>query len=83
MLVAATWIPGSLGGILHIAPLELWGITGGYIGASWAMPAALVGLATRRWARDQGAPQPVVGGWIVGSATAVVLLIGAAACVGT
>jgi hypothetical protein len=83
MLVAATWIPGSLGGILHFAPLELWGIGGGYIGASWAMPASLVGLATRRWARDEGAPRPAVWGWVVGSATAVILLIGAGACIGS
>jgi hypothetical protein len=82
MLIGVTWIPGSLGGTLHLASFEGWGVTAGYLGASWAMPASLVGLATGRWARDRGAARPVVWGWAVGSTAAVVLLVGAAACVG-
>ena len=82
LLVAVTCIPGSLGGILHLASFEAWGVTAGYLGASWAVPASFVGLATKRWARDRGAVRAVVWGWAVGSTAAVVLLVGAAACVG-
>jgi len=57
-------------------------VTAGYLGASWAVPASLVGLATSRWARDRGAARAVVWGGALGSAASVVLLVGAAACVG-
>jgi len=82
MLVAVTWIPGSLGGAFHAAFFESWGVWAGYIGASWGIPAALVGLATARWARDRGSARAVAWGWAVGSTAAVVLLVGAAAFIG-
>lgn len=82
MLVALTWIPGSLGGALHLSIFEAWGVAAGYLGASWAAPASLVGLATSRWVRDRGGARPVAWGWAAGSTAAVVLLVGAAAFVG-
>src|SRR5579862_7366329 len=83
LLVAATWIPGILGAAAQVTPLEYWSVTGGYIGASWAMPGAMIGLATQRWARRQAKAGPLVWGWAVGASTAGVLLIGAATCFGS
>jgi hypothetical protein len=83
LVVAATWLPGVVGRILHLAPLHLWGVASGYTGVSWAVPALLLGIATRRWARDRGARWPHVAALAAGVATGVMLLVGAAALIGT
>jgi hypothetical protein len=83
LVVAATWLPGVVGRILHLAPLKLWGVASGYAGVSWAVPALLLGIATRRWARDRRARWTNVAALAAGVAAGVMLLVGAAALVGT
>lgn len=83
LVVTATWLPGMVGRILHLAPLKLWGAASGYTGVSWAVPALLLGIATRRWAQHRGARWPHVAALTAGVATGVTLLVGAAALVGT
>jgi hypothetical protein len=83
LVVAATWLPGALGRILQIAPFKLWGVASGYTGVSWALPALMIGIATRRWVRDRDARWPAASAPIAGLAASVMLLIGAAAVVGT
>ena len=77
VLVALTWIPGALA---HRHP---WAVAVGYTGIGWALPAALIGLATQRWSRALGASLPAVWGYTVGIAAAGVLLVGAATAIGT
>jgi hypothetical protein len=83
LVVAATWLPGVVGRILHLTSLHLWGVASGYTGVSWAVPALLLGIATRRWAQDRGVRWPDLAAVAAGVATGVMLLVGAAALTGT
>ena len=81
-IVAVTWVPGVVGGLLGISLLRSWSVTSGYAGFSWALPALFVGLAASRVARDRGRPWQRAYGVTVGVATALVLLVGAAGVIG-
>jgi hypothetical protein len=81
-LLAATWLPGILGGVPGLAGLGWWGQTSGYLGLSWAAPAILIGLAAGRAVRRVGLPGYTAAGGLVGLASAFALLLGAAQIIG-
>ncbi len=83
VLVVLTWVPGALGGAVHLSLLRSWGVASGYAGISWALPAFLVGLAASRAARDRGLAWKRAPGVAVGVAAAIVLALGAASVVGS
>jgi hypothetical protein len=82
VIIVVTWVPGAAGDFLGISLLRSWGVTSGYTGFSWALPAFLVGLAAARAARYRGRPWQRAHGVTVGVATAIVLVVGAATVVG-
>ena len=81
-VVLVTWLPGAIGGALHVSPLKSWGVASGYAGLSWAFPAFLIGLAVARTARDRGLPWQGAQGAAAGVVSAIVLVTGAASIVG-
>jgi len=81
-LLAATWIPGVLGEILHLSFLRAWGSTSGYLGLSWALPGLIVGLTVDRSARARGLRAHRFVGVVAAAASIALLLVAAAKLIG-
>ena len=62
--------------------LGWWGSESGYLGLSWAIPACLIGVAADRALQRANLPWHTAAGWLAGTASATVLLLGAAQIIG-
>jgi hypothetical protein len=82
VVVCFTWLPGVVGSALGLGALTWWGTRSGYLGLSWLVPGALVGLAAARAARSHGLPGSEAAGWLTGACAAALFLVGAAQIVG-
>jgi hypothetical protein len=81
-LLLLTWLPAAAGAV-GAQPLATWAVAAGYLGVSWALPALLVRAAVRDWADNRGVPCHGAIGVIAGALFGVILLVIAAAAIGS
>jgi hypothetical protein len=73
--VLSVWVPVLISLRFPVYALDYWGVLSGYIGVSWAAPAALTGLAVSNYARQRGLRRRRLLAGAVGALTGVVLIV--------
>jgi hypothetical protein len=72
-----------LGAALDLPTLRTVGVASGYTGLSWALPGLVVGLLVDRSAHARGVRLHRPLGFVAGCGSAAVLLVAAAAVIGS
>ena len=83
IVLTVTWLPGIAGNALSISWLTAPAKACGYVGLSWVLPAYFIGLAMYETARRRGSNRDRLVGIVAWAGSALILLIGAAALIGS
>ncbi len=76
--VVVTWVPLVIGVVFDVFPLVWWGVVSAYLGISWLAPAAFLGVAAAKHAKQGDGSHPNIVGVASGVGAGIVAVFSVA-----